>query len=126
VSVPPGSSSIMSPLAGCRNDRNFSVSSSHPLHLSNIINCLIRILDASPLTASLWKEAGPPRLDAGKKTHARLRRSPYSRSRGSRSLPSRDPRRALAVKDAAHESDFRRRYVLTKNMAIGSARISLA
>ena len=38
----------------------------------------------------------------------------------------RDARRAPAVKNAAHEFDFRRRYVLTKNMAIGSARMSLA
>ena len=52
--------------------------------------------------------------------------SPYSRSRGSRSLPGRDRRGAPAVENAAHESEFRRRYVLTKNMAIGSARISLA
>ena len=52
--------------------------------------------------------------------------SPYSRSHGSRSLPGRDRRGAAAVKNAVHESKFRRRYVLTKNMAIGSARISLA
>jgi hypothetical protein len=48
------------------------------------------------------------------------------RSHGSRGLPGRDRRRAPAVRNAVHQPEFRRRYVLTKNMAIGSARISLA